>query len=109
MPDLKSDCKDSKILFFKGNLNIKLGTTPINDTFCLMSFLKHFIYSLIQYKGYNSTFKFFDGVRFGKYFISFPAFYLIIWLMKSQQNFEKYIHFGYMTAGFLPRCQNLLR
>ena len=28
------------------------------------------IYSLIQFKGYNSIFKFFDGVQFRKYFIS---------------------------------------
>ena len=46
-------------------------------------------YSLIQYKGYNSKFKFFDGVQFRKYFISLPAFYLIILLMKSRKNFEK--------------------
>ena len=45
-------------------------------------------YSLIQYKGYNSKFKFFDDVQF-KYFISLPAFYLIIWLMKSPKNFEE--------------------
>ena len=47
------------------------------------------IYTLIQYKGYTSKFKFFDGVQFRKYFISLPAFYLIIWLMKSPKNFEK--------------------
>ena len=46
-------------------------------------------YSLIQYKGYNSKFKFLDDVQFRKYFISLPAFYLIIWLMKSPKNFEK--------------------
>ena len=46
-------------------------------------------YSLIQFKGYNSKFKFFDGVQFRKYFISLPAFYLIIWLMESPKNFEK--------------------
>ena len=46
-------------------------------------------YSLIQYKGYNSKFKVFDGVQFRKYFISLPAFYLIKWLMKSPKNFEK--------------------
>ena len=46
-------------------------------------------YSLIQYKGYNSKLKFFDGEQFRKYFISLPAFYLIIWLMKSPKNFEK--------------------
>ena len=46
-------------------------------------------YSLIQYKGYNSKFKFFDGVQFRKYFISLLAFNLIIWLMKSPKNFEK--------------------
>ena len=46
-------------------------------------------YSLIQYKGYNSKFKFFDSVQFRKYFISLPAFYLIIWLMESPKNFEK--------------------
>ena len=46
-------------------------------------------YSLIQYKCHNSKFKFFDGVQFRKYFISLPAFYLIIWLMKSPKNFEK--------------------
>ena len=46
-------------------------------------------YSLIQYKGHNSKFKFFDGVQFRKYFISLPAFYLIIWLMESPKNFEK--------------------
>ena len=33
-------------------------------------------YSQIQYKGYNSKSKFFDGVQFRKYFISLPAFYL---------------------------------
>ena len=47
------------------------------------------MYSLIQYKSYNSKLKFFDGVQFKKYFISLPAFYLIIWLMKSPKNFEK--------------------
>ena len=47
------------------------------------------LYSLIQFKGYNSKFKFFDGVQFRKYFISLPAFYLIIWLMESPKNFEK--------------------
>ena len=31
-------------------------------------------YSLIQYKGYNSEFKFFDDVPFKKYRISLPAF-----------------------------------
>ena len=46
-------------------------------------------YSLIQFKGYNSKFKFLDGVQFRKYFISLLAFYLIIWLMKSPKNFEK--------------------
>ena len=46
-------------------------------------------YSLIQYKGYNPEFKFFDGVQFRKYFISLPAFYLIIWLMESPKSFEK--------------------
>ena len=46
-------------------------------------------YSLIQYKGYNSKFKFFDDLEFRKYFISLPAFQLIIWLMKSPKNFEK--------------------
>ena len=50
-------------------------------------------YSLIQFKGYNSKFKFLDGVQFRKYFISLPAFYLIIWLMESPKNFEKNIHF----------------
>ena len=46
-------------------------------------------YSLIQYKGYNSKLKIFDGVHFRKYLIPLPAFYLIIWLMKSPKNFEK--------------------
>ena len=46
-------------------------------------------YSLIQYKSHNSKFKFFDGLQFRKYFISLPAFYLNIWLMKSPKNFEK--------------------
>ena len=46
-------------------------------------------YSLIQFKGYNSKFKFFDGVQFRKHFISLPSFYLIIWLMESPKNFEK--------------------
>ena len=35
-------------------------------------------YSLIHYKGCDSNFKFFDGVQIRKYFISLPAFYLII-------------------------------
>jgi hypothetical protein len=42
-------------------------------------------------------------------FIFLPAFYLIIWLMTSPKNFETNIHFENMTAGFLLRCQNLLR
>ena len=46
-------------------------------------------YSLIQFKGYNPKFKFFDGVQFGKYFISLLAFFLIIWLIESPKNFEK--------------------
>ena len=46
-------------------------------------------YTLIQYKGHNSKFKFFDDVQFRNYFIFLPAFYLIIWLMKSPKNFEK--------------------
>ena len=46
-------------------------------------------YSLIQYKGHNSKFKFFDGLQFRKYFISLPAFYLTTWLMKSPKNSEK--------------------
>ena len=46
-------------------------------------------YSLIQYKGYISKFKFFDGFQLRKCFISLPAFYLIIWLMKSPKNFGK--------------------
>ena len=49
----------------------------------------HREYSLIQYKGYNSKLKIFDSVQFRKYFISLPAFYLVIWLMKSPKNFEK--------------------
>ena len=61
---------------------IKCNSTPL-----LMAVSN--MYSLIQYKGYNSKFKFFDGVQFRKYFISLPAFYLIIWLMKSPKNFEK--------------------
>ena len=98
-----------------GSQNLKLLTqvVTIQNSFfvvvlnCLISgyvsgfkFLSHSIisiffknlphkYSLIQYKGYNSKFKFFDGVQFRKYFISLPAFYLIIWLMKSPKNFEK--------------------
>ena len=32
--------------------------------------------SLIHYKGYNSKFKFFDGVQFQKYFISLPCILL---------------------------------
>ena len=55
----------------------------------LVSCLVFMWYSLIQYKGYNSKLKIFDGVQFRKYFISLPAFYLIIWLMKSPKNFEK--------------------
>ena len=46
-------------------------------------------YSLIQYKGHNSKFKLFDGLQFRKCFISLPAFYLIIWPMKSPKNSEK--------------------
>ena len=46
-------------------------------------------YSLIQYKGHNSKFKFFDGLQFRKYFISLSAFYLIIWLIILQKKFEK--------------------
>ena len=46
-------------------------------------------YSLIQFKGYNSKFKFFDGLQFRKHSISLLAFHLIIWLMKSPKNFEK--------------------
>ena len=48
-----------------------------------------FIYSLIQFKGYSTKFKFFDGLQLRKYFISLLAFHLIIWLMKSPKNFEK--------------------
>ena len=55
----------------------------------IMNNLRKFKHSLIQYKGHNSKFKFFDGLQFRKYFISLPAFYLIIWLMKSPNNFEK--------------------
>jgi hypothetical protein len=47
------------------------------------------MYSLIQYKGHNSKLNFFYGVHFRKYFVSLPAFYLIIWLMQSPKNFEK--------------------
>ena len=47
------------------------------------------MYGLIQFKGYNSKFKFSVGVPFRKYFISLPAFYLIIWHMKSPNNFKK--------------------
>ena len=39
-------------------------------------------YSLIQFKGYNSKFKFLDGVQFRKYFISLPVFYFTIWKQK---------------------------
>ena len=41
-------------------------------------------------------------------FIFLPAFYLIMWLMTSQKNFEKKKHFENMTAGILQRCQNSL-
>ena len=50
---------------------------------------KNVFYTLIQYEGHNYKFKFFDDVQFTNYFISLPAFYLIIWLMKSPKNFEK--------------------
>ena len=37
-------------------------------------------------------------------------FYLVMLLMKSLKSFEKIArYFKNMTAGFLPRCQNLLR
>ena len=41
-------------------------------------------------------------------FILLPAFFLIIWVMKSPKNFEKNSHFENMTAGFLLRSQNTL-
>ena len=44
-----------------------------------------------------------------KYFIILPAFYLILWLMKSSKSFEKIAFFENMTAGFLLWSQNLLR
>ena len=62
------------------------------ETFFFQNFSKFFIffmYSLIQYKGYNFKLKSFDGAQFRKYFISLPAFYLITWLVKSPKNFEK--------------------
>ena len=43
------------------------------------------------------------------FFIFLPAFYLIIWPLTSSMNFERNSHFENMTAGFLLRCQNLLR
>ena len=79
---------------------LKIGTIPMDlavhghkteaSGVCMQSPIWNLLmYSLIQYKSYNSKLKNFDGVQFRKYVISLPAFYLIIWLMKLPKNFEK--------------------
>ena len=73
----------------------------------LVSCLVFMWYSLIQYKGYNSKLKIFDGVQFRKYFISLPAFYLIIWLMKSPKSFEKIAIFSKFFGNFMSHIIRL--
>ena len=52
---------------------------------------KNVMYNSFMHKNkYKSTiFKNFVCEKSRKYFILLPAFYRIIWLMKSPQNFEK--------------------
>ena len=69
--------------FDRGHLaaaaNHRMNQDLCDETFLLSNMAPQVkTYSLIQYKGYNSKFKFFDGIQFRKYFISLPAFCLII-------------------------------